>query len=66
MSEKEYKELAAKLAYGLDKAREKLLREKAALDLPVVYADANGVIREVPGKQAYSEYLAQKAATRPQ
>ena len=54
--------LVERLAYGLDKAREKLLREKAALDLPVVYADANGVIREVPGKQAYAEYLAEKSA----
>ena len=61
MSEKEYEELAKRLAYGLDKARAKLLKEKAALDLPVVYADAEGNIREVPGKVAYAEYLAEKA-----
>ena len=60
MSEKEYKDLARKLAYGLDKAREKLLREKAALDLPVIYQGSDGIIREVPGKVAYAEYLAQK------
>lgn len=62
MDKGEMEELAAKLAYGLDKAREKLLREKAALDQPVVYQGADGVIREVPGKQAYAEYLAEKAA----
>lgn len=60
MDSKDYKKLADKLAKGFDIAREKLLREKAALDLPVVYANPDGSIREVPGKQAYAEYLAQR------
>lgn len=60
MSEKEYKELGKKLAYGLDKAREKMLREKAALDLPVVYGNPDGTTRTVPGKVALAEYLAEK------
>ena len=62
MENRNLEQLVERLAAGLDKAREKLLREKAALDLPVVYADADGTIREVPGKVAYAEYLAEKAA----
>ena len=60
MENTELDRLVDRLAYGFDKAREKLLREKAALDLPVVYAYPDGTIREVPGKVAYAEYLAQK------
>lgn len=62
MENSELDKLVKRLALGFDKAREKLLREKAALDQPVVYGYPDGTIREIPGKVAYAEYLAEKKA----
>lgn len=57
MSEQEELKMFEKITEGLKQSYENLLRRKAALGQDMVFADANGLPRIVPAKDALAEYL---------
>ena len=51
MSERDYKELDAKITYGLEIAERRMLEEKARNGECVIVSDSNGIIHHVPASQ---------------
>ena len=56
MSEQEELKLYEKINKGLKQSFENLLRRKAALGQDMVFADADGMPRIVPAREALIEY----------
>ncbi|MDE6336500.1 MAG: hypothetical protein K2L34_08015 [Muribaculaceae bacterium] len=56
MSEEEKQNLKEKICKGLKQSFENLLRRKAALGQDMVFADADGMPRIVPAREALIEY----------
>lgn len=56
MSEQEELKLFEKINKGLQQSFENLLRRKAALGQDMVFADADGMPRIVPAREALTEY----------
>lgn len=63
MSEQERIEFRAKLRIGFDKARYKLVREKALHDYMIVEGDDNGGVRVIPARQVLREVYGEEVVT---
>lgn len=57
MSEQEELIIFEKITAGLQRGYRELLQRKAALGQDMVFADANGMPRVVPARQALADYL---------